>query len=204
MSAEAVFAVCLDHDVDDVVQARLPLRLNVVEHVNDDGVYDDCDDVDGAMMIMRMMMMMIKTIKTVILMWLRIIRPATLPELSRERTPPMLLREEMCFYCLSGVSENSRFRPFSRMKASDSLSRIMGMFFSFPSRSRNLGMLFFSFPFRSRILGMLFFSFPSCSRIMGMFFFHSLPVPKLWEWILLPIPEFAISLTGIKTGIGLL
>ena len=32
-----------------------------------------------------------------------------------------------------------------------------------------------------------FFSFPSCSRIVGMDFFHSLPVP-----------EFAISQTGIR------
>ena len=55
---------------------------------------------------------------------------------------------------------------------------------------------------------------------MGMVFFHSLPVPDLWELIFsfpsrsqtvgmvffnsLPIPEFAISQTGIKTGIGLL
>ena len=38
-----------------------------------------------------------------------------------------------------------------------------------------------------------FFSFPSRSWIVGMDFFHSLP-----------IPEFAISQTGIKTGIGLL
>ena len=78
------------------------------------------------------------------------------------------------------------------------------------------------------------FSFPSRSRISGMLFFHSLPVPELWEWFFfipfpfpncgngffsfpsrsrivgmdffnsLPIPEFAISQTGIKTGIGLL
>ena len=78
------------------------------------------------------------------------------------------------------------------------------------------------------------FSFPSRSRISGMLFFHSLPVPELWEWVFfipfpfpncgngffsfpsrsrivgmdffnsLPIPEFAISQTGIKTGIGLL
>ena len=50
----------------------------------------------------------------------------------------------------------------------------------------------FSFPSRSRILGM-FFSFPSRSRIMGMGFFHSLPVPKLWEWIFFipfPFPNF--------------
>ena len=57
------------------------------------------------------------------------------------------------------------------------------------------------------------FSFPSRSRILGMLFFHSLPVPELWEWFFfipfpfpnfgngffhsLPIPEFAILLTGI-------
>ena len=58
-----------------------------------------CYDVDdNALIIMRMMM--IKTIKMVIVMWLRIIRHATLPELSHGRTPPKLLREEMCFYCL--------------------------------------------------------------------------------------------------------
>ena len=34
-----------------------------------------------------------------------------------------------------------------------------------------------------------FFSFPSRSRIMGMVFFHSLPVPELWEWIFfIPFP----------------
>ena len=33
------------------------------------------------------------------------------------------------------------------------------------------------------------FSFPSRSRIVGMDFFHSLPVPELWEWIfLIPFP----------------
>ena len=106
----------------------------------------------------------------------------------------------------SGVSGNSRSRPFPRMKASDSLSRIMGMDFFIP------------FPFPN--FGNAFFSFPSRSRIMGMVFFHSLPVPELWEWIFfipfpfpncgngffksLPIPEFAISQKGIKTGIGLL
>ena len=79
----------------------------------------------------------------------------------------------------AGVSGNSRSRPFPRMKASDSLSRIMGMDFFIP------------FPFPN--FGNAFFSFPSRSRIVGMHFFKSLP-----------IPEFAISQTGIKTGIGLL
>ena len=75
----------------------------------------------------------------------------------------------------TGVSGNSRSRPFPRMKASDSLSRIMGMDFFIP------------FPFPN--FGNAFFSFPSRSRIMGMGFFHSLPVPELWEWIFfIPFP----------------
>ena len=53
----------------------------------------------------------------------------------------------------SGVSGNSRSRPFPRMKASDSLSRIMGMDFFIP------------------------FPFPNFWNA----FFHSLPVPELWE-----------------------
>ena len=33
------------------------------------------------------------------------------------------------------------------------------------------------------------FSFPSRSRIMGLVFFHSLPIPELWEWIFfIPFP----------------
>ena len=75
----------------------------------------------------------------------------------------------------AGVSGNSRSRPFPRMEASDSLSRIMGMDFFIP------------FPFPN--FGNAFFSFPSRSRIMGMVFFHSLPVPELWEWIFfIPFP----------------
>ena len=75
----------------------------------------------------------------------------------------------------AGVSGNSRSRPFPRMEASDSLSRIMGMDFFIP------------FPFPN--FGNAFFSFPSRSRIMGMVFFHSLPVPDLWEWIFfIPFP----------------
>ena len=75
----------------------------------------------------------------------------------------------------AGVSGNSFSRPFPRMKASDSHSRIMGMDFFIP------------FPFPN--FGNAFFSFPSRSRIMGMGFFHSLPVPELWEWIFfIPFP----------------
>ena len=53
----------------------------------------------------------------------------------------------------TGVSRNSRSRPFPRMKASDSLPELWEWIFSFPSRS----------------------------RIKGMIFFHSLPVPELRE-----------------------
>ena len=114
--------------------------------------------------------------------------------------------QKQCLNLNDRVSGNSRSPPFPRMKASDSRSRIMGMDFFIP------------FPFPN--FGNAFFSFPSRSRIMGMVFFHSLPVPELWEWIFfipfpfpncgngffnsLPIPEFDISQTGIKTGIGLL
>ena len=53
--------------------------------------------------------------------------------------------------------------------------------FSFPSRSRILGINFFiPFPFPN--FGNGFFSFPSRSRILGMCFFHSLPVPEFREW----------------------
>ena len=75
----------------------------------------------------------------------------------------------------------SRFRVFLGMIASDSHSH---GFFSYPSRSRILGINFFiPFPFPN--FGNGFFSFPSCSRILGMFFFHSLPVPQFREWIYL-------------------
>ena len=112
----------------------------------------------------------------------------------------------LSYYFVFSCHSRSRSRIFPRMKASDSLSRIVGMDFFIP------------FPFPN--FGNRFFSLPSRSRIMGMSFFHSLPVPELWEWIFsfpsrsqivgmdffnsLPIPEFAISQTGIKTGIGLL
>ena len=79
----------------------------------------------------------------------------------------------------TGVSGNSRSRPFPRMKASDSLSRIMGMDFFIP------------FPFPN--FGNGFFLFPSRSRILGMDFFPSLPVPEFWEWIFFipfPFPNF--------------
>ena len=91
----------------------------------------------------------------------------------------------------AGVSGNSRSRPFPRMKASDSLSRIMGMDFFIPFLFPNFRNVFFSFPFRSRILGMFFFIFPSRSKIVGMHFFYFLPVP-----------EFTMSQTRVITGIG--
>ena len=69
----------------------------------------------------------------------------------------------------------SRSQVFLGMIASDSLSRTMGMDFFIP------------FPFPN--FGNAFFSFPSPSQIMGMLFFHSLPLPKLWEWIFfIPFP----------------
>ena len=79
----------------------------------------------------------------------------------------------------SGVSRNSRSRSFPRIRASDSLSRTLGMDFFIP------------FPFPN--FGNGFFSFPSRSRILGMDFFHSLPVPEFWEWIFFihfPFPNF--------------
>ena len=53
---------------------------------------------------------------------------------------------------LPGVSGNSRSRPFPRMKAPDSLSRLMGMDFFIPFPFPNFGNGFFQFPSRSRIL----------------------------------------------------
>merc|ERR1712155_254621 len=54
------------------------------------------------------------------------------------------------------------------MEASDSLPEFWEWIFFIP------------FPFPN--FGNGFFSFPSRSRILGMDFFHSLPVPELWEW----------------------
>ena len=76
----------------------------------------------------------------------------------------------------------------------------------------NFGNFFSSFPSCSRILGMDFFHFlpvpefwecfffnPFRSRIMGMFFFIPFPFPNCGNGFFhsLPIPEFAISQTGI-------
>ena len=112
----------------------------------------------------------------------------------------------MCHNLFPGVSGNSRSRPFPRMTASDSCSQIMGMDFFFPFPFLNfrnvffhslpvpkLWECFFFIPFLFPNCGHGFFSFPSRSRIVVMDFFNSLP-----------IPEFAISQTGIKMGIGLL
>ena len=100
---------------------------------------------------------------------------ASLSEAAKEAASEHRLFKKTLPQKMTGVSGNSRSRPFPRMKASDSLSRIMGMDFFIP------------FPFPN--FGNAFFSFPSRSRIMGMVFFHSLPVPELWEWIFfIPFP----------------
>merc|ERR1719494_50213 len=88
------------------------------------------------------------------------------------------------------------------MEASDSLPEFREWIFFIPFPFPNFGNGSFSFPSRSRILGMDFFhslpfpnfgngffSFPSRSRISGMDFFHSLPVPKFREWVFsIPFP----------------
>ena len=61
----------------------------------------------------------------------------------------------------AGVSGNSRSRPFPRMNASYSCSRIMRMFFSFPYHSWIMGIVFL-FPSRSGLWEWIF-SFPSHS-----------------------------------------
>ena len=113
----------------------------------------------------------------------------------------------------------SRSRSFPRMEASDSLPEFREWIFFIPFPFPNFGNGFFSFPSRSRILGMDFFipfpfpnfgngffPFPSRSRISGMDFFHSLPVPELTlsvgnqkgKWEILrdaSIPTFSASCT---------
>ena len=80
-------------------------------------------------------------------------------------------------YLISGVSGNSRSRPFPRMKASDSLSRIMGMDFFIPFPFPNFGNVFFhSLPVPE--FWECLFSFPSRSRILGMDFFIPFPFPN--------------------------
>merc|ERR1719476_264310 len=88
------------------------------------------------------------------------------------------------------------------MEASDSLPEFREWNFFIPFPFPNFGNGFFSFPSRSRILGMDFFipfpfpnfgngffPFPSRSRISGMDFFHSLPVPEFREWVFsIPFP----------------
>ena len=62
---------------------------------------------------------------------------------------------------------------FPRMKASDSLSRIIGMDFFIPFPFPNFGNAFFSFPSRSRIKGMGFFSIPFPFPNFGNGIIHS-------------------------------
>ena len=64
-------------------------------------------------------------------------------------TPAVDVYQTICVlvHCARpGVSGNSRSRPFPRMKASDSLSRIIGMDFFIPFPFPNFGNVFFSFP----------------------------------------------------------
>merc|ERR1712107_820394 len=86
----------------------------------------------------------------------------------------------------------SRSRSFPGMEASDSLPEFREWIFFIPFPFPNFGNGFFSFPSRSRILGMNFFhSLPFL--YFGNGFFHSLPVPEIREWVFfnsLPIPEF--------------
>ena len=109
-----------------------------------------------------------------------------------------------CDVLVAGVSGNSRSLSFPRMEASDSLPEFREWIFFIPFPFPNFGNGFFSFPSRSRILGMDFFhslpfpnfgngffSFPSRSRTLGMDFFHSLPVPEL-----------TLSKSGIKRENG--
>ena len=97
----------------------------------------------------------------------------------------------------TGVSGNSHSRPFLRMKASDSLSRIMGMDFFIPFPFPIFGNAFFSFPSRSRIMGMVFFHSIPIPEFWECFFFHSLPVPELREWVF----SIPFSFLNFRNGI---
>merc|ERR1719429_595228 len=90
------------------------------------------------------------------------------------------------------------------MEASDSLPEFREWIFFIPLPFPNFGNGFFSFPSRSRILGMDFF-IPFLFPNFGNGFFHSLPVPEFREWIFfhsLPVPELTLSKSGIKRENG--
>ena len=80
------------------------------------------------------------------------------------------LKAHHCNWATTGVSGNSRSRPFPRIKASDSRSRIMGMDFFIPFPLLNFGNAFSPFPSCSRILGRAFL-IPYRCWILGMSFF---------------------------------
>ena len=65
----------------------------------------------------------------------------------------------------TGVSRNSRSRPFPRMKASNSRSRIMGMDFFIPFPFLKYGNGFFFIPFPFPNCGNGYSSYPGHSRI---------------------------------------
>ena len=89
------------------------------------------------------------------------------------------------------------------MIASDSHSRIVGMFFFISFPFPKFGNVFCSFPSRSRIEGMGFFQFPSFSRTLGMEWSIPVPVPDLQNVI--PAHPCDISLIFCcKTGTEIL
>ena len=84
-----------------------------------------------------------------------------------------LTKRLFCF-ASAGVSGNSRSRTFPRMEASDSLPEFREWIFFIPFPFPNSGNGFFSFPSRSRILGMDFFiPFPFPNLGNGFFPFPS-------------------------------
>ena len=100
----------------------------------------------------------------------RILLPAPPQKYFLGSAPP---RTKIMLPCasLARVSGNSRSRLFPRMKASDSLSRIMGIDFFHSLPVPKFRECFFFIPFPFPKYGNGFFSFPSCSRIVGMDFF---------------------------------
>ena len=82
------------------------------------------------------------------------------------------------------MNGNTHSCPFPSIKSSDPFPHYgNGCFHSLPVPEFWEWVSFIPFPFLN--LGNGIFSFPSRSRILGMGFFHSLPIPEIWEWIFL-------------------
>ena len=79
--------------------------------------------------------------------------------------------------CLSGVSRNSRCRPFREWKPLIPVPEMWECFFSFPSCSRISGIFFYSLPV-SEFWGWLFF-IPFPFRTLGVDLFFSAHVLEL-------------------------